>query len=388
MKSRLAALAVALAIVAWCSEALVMRTSRAAVYSTSRVNGLLAKRLDDEVSATPKKPAAKRKPKAEIGDPAEEGPGKILGENPKTGKMVQMITLAEMRELKKEGMLDPAIDYVTESMARKYNPKLLDAVAKAEAVRTPEDLRKEKLQRETRENIRNKTGLRFESDEDDVPIVDQARWWCLQVRRNSERKICKEIADIAAKHPRFQGQILQGFHPESATPKMLKHGSLSVSYKPMMPGMVYVSSCMSPDIADKIESLPGVLGLVKNKDGLVVPLTTIDQMKITLWSQRQALMNDLEHTRLIKKDSYVSVVAGPFAGRYGICTGVGGGQVDVSLREERRNDEFVSLDARHVRYLENPPEKKWQEVSARSLLVCDVMVDYEWSSTRSLASSA
>ena len=360
MKSRLGALAVALAIVVWCSEALVMRTS---LVTRSRVNGLLAKHLDDEVSATPKKPAAKRKPKAKIGDPAEEGPGKILGENPKTGKMVQMITLADLRELKKEGMLDPAIDYVTESMARKYNPKLLDAIAKADAVKTPDDLRQERLQREARENIRNKTGLGFESDEDDVPTVDQPRWWCLQVRRNSERKICNLLAEIAVKQPKFQGKILQGFHPESATPKMLKHGGLSVSYKPMMPGTVYVSSCMSPDIADEIESLPGVLGLVKNKDGLVVPLTTIDQMKITVWSQRQAVMNDLEHTRLIKKDSYVSVVAGPFAGRYGICTGVGGGQVDVSLREERKNDEFVSLDARHLRYLENPPEKKWQEVS-------------------------
>jgi hypothetical protein len=134
----------------------------------------------------------------------------------------------------------------------------------------------------------------------------------------------------------------------------------------MIPGLVYIKTAMGPDIADDIEKLATVYGFSKTKHGLVLPLS--DEQASSLEKIASKKEKDIEDEyKLMKKDEYVSVVAGDHEGRYGILQGTKRGKLEVILRGEYK-DEWDLFELDQLKYLENPPEKKWKEMSAKEAI--------------------
>jgi len=164
------------------------------------------------------------------------------------GKDRQLVTLTELRDLKLRGELDPNVIYVTEAMLRREDPKLLSKMKQmgddSTEPKTPQEVSREKLERARKiaaSTARDRTGFKFRDEEGeyDVPILDQPRWFWLQTRKNSERKICETIKGIGRNKPIFAGRIISAYHPERVTIKMKGKG-LGCSFKPMIPGLIYV----------------------------------------------------------------------------------------------------------------------------------------------------
>lgn len=102
--------------------------------------------------------------------------------------------------------------------------------------------------------------------------------------------------------------------------------------KPSKPGVVYIKAKMDPDIADDMESLPGVVRLVRDSETkLVLPLSMSQgsDLEAARSTQRTELNEEL---RQLKKDDYVTVVAGEYAGHYGLLKTMRSGRFEVGLR--------------------------------------------------------
>ena len=321
-------------------------------------------------------PTAKRKPKPKAkpaADVAEDS-----SSSSSSAEVVQVfVTQAQLTKIRKiktaiaKGIsladddididVDHDVDYVTETMMSKAEAARTAAEAEARGEDPVEKIpRAPKVKKIT---PREATGLQFADKEGtyDVPILDTRRWYRLQVRKASENTIAKAI-DAKGQTAKWRGKILRAFVPQQVGVKMKGEG-LAIAPKPMIPGMVYVEAVMGPEVADAIESIRGIFGLSKNKNGLVVPIMAAEAAKVEAGWQSQAV--DLkEEFKLFKKDGYLSIVSGPHNGTYGILYGVVSGKLEVCLRGESK-DEFVLIDAADCRYLENPPEKKWQEMSAK-----------------------
>lgn len=320
------------------------------------INGKLV--VQSEVSVS-KKPTSRRKVKS-----SEEENKSETAEDDDSVERV-LVTEQELRELTKSGQLRPGVAYVTERMMVAASRLKSVADPPAAAPKTALELRREKEAREAKLSARARTGLSFvdEDGEYDVPVVPEPMWFWLGVRKNSERKVCDAVKDLHDSHPRFKGKIVTAFHPQAVSIKM-KGTGLACEFKPMIPGLVYIKTCMGPEIADVIESIPGVKYLTKNRDGLVVPLPAVDAVRLERTITLQ--VTDLrEELKLLKKDEYVSVVSGPHKGEYGIFNSVKSGMVEVILRKENVADDMALINAEDLRYLANPPEKKWTEMTAR-----------------------
>jgi hypothetical protein len=70
---------------------------------------------------------------------------------------------------------------------------------------------------------------------------------------------------------------------------------------------------------------------------------------------------------MMKKDEYVSVVSGPKKGRYGILMGAKNGKLEVCIRSEYKDD-WDTFDFDQLRYLADPPEKKWMLLTPKEAL--------------------
>ncbi len=85
---------------------------------------------------------------------------------------------------------------------------------------------------------------------------------------------------------------------------------------------------MSPDIADNIESLDNVYGLIKISKKFVVPLSEEECNGIQQLRNFSTVQLN-ENILKMKKDEYVTVIDGPLKGRYGILTGLKNGKLEV-----------------------------------------------------------
>ena len=224
------------------------------------------------VEAAPRKPAAKAK-----GNKAAKTSGN--GEEEKETD-VEIVTMEELKELKAQGKLRPGVKYVTPAMLLRQTSATANE-KKVSVPRSPEDVAREKLLRQAASSARDKTGFVFRDadGEYDVPLLSEPRWFWLQTRKNSERKICETIKGLGDANPLFRGKILNAYHPESVAIKMKGNG-LACAFKPMIPGLIYVLAVMSPEVADELESIRGVLGLSKNRDGLALPISLPEQRRL------------------------------------------------------------------------------------------------------------
>lgn len=222
---------------------------------------------------------------------------------------IEVVTAEELRELKRTGRLDPNVYYETSSSAPKQ-PKIKSDV------KTPEELKQERLREEARKTIHETTGLNYtdpDGNKYDAPYLDESRWYWLQTRKNSERRIAETLKTYAQTNKKFKGKVFDAFSPQNMVVRMKKN-SLSCGFTPMLPGLIYVKSKMSAAIADLIEDLPGVYGLTKNRFQLVVPLSVAKGAELEYAITKQ--LTDLpEELKLIKRDEYVSVTGGKFEGK-------------------------------------------------------------------------
>jgi len=161
--------------------------------------------------------AAKPKPRAKAKPKPKKDAAAAAGDE--AGTDLEIVTLEELRELKANGNLRPGVKYVTEAMFRRQDATLKKIKPET---KSPEEAAREKARRQAATSARDRTGFLFRDSEGeyDVPFIDEPRWFWLQTRKNSERKVCEALKQIGASQPRFRDKILDAYHPESVTIKM------------------------------------------------------------------------------------------------------------------------------------------------------------------------
>jgi transcription antitermination factor NusG len=185
------------------------------------------------------------------------------------------------------------------------------------------------------------------------------------VRKNSEKKFVDYFLELKEKDPNWKGVIADAFYPQSSYVRF-KGKVLHMASKPMVPGLIYLKTIMGPDIADDLEGIKNVYGFTKNAAGLVLPLSHEEGKNLEQMRERTG--QDLDPDVLkMKKDEYVTVIDGRHKGRYGILIGAKGGRLEVCLRSDYK-DEWDVFDARELRYLAEPPEKKWNVSGNRATM--------------------
>jgi transcription antitermination factor NusG len=185
-------------------------------------------------------------------------------------------------------------------------------------------------------------------------------------------------------------------HPTQAKRVHRSKKVISLASKPTLSGLIFVKALMCPKVADYIESLDTVRGLLKNDRGKVVPLSEEEttQLEELIRAQAQtdarvqrevvggmdiyaegvsavgdggsvnsregaiateAKKGEGEREELLYLGDYVSVVSGRHQGRYGIIEGMRDGRVKLRLRSEYL-DVDDDVEVGDLRYLPNPPE--------------------------------
>jgi transcription antitermination factor NusG len=127
------------------------------------------------------------------------------------------------------------------------------------------------------------------------------------------------------------GKVVDAYYPKRALLKFNGKRSgpgLSVVYKPMVPGLLFVKMPMNADIADATESVDGVRGFTKDGKGRVTPLSEAEVLQLESMRAQQPAPLDAEAERLRIGD-YVSVVGGVYEGKYGIIEGAFNGKIQV-----------------------------------------------------------
>ena len=218
-------------------------------------------------------------------------------------------------------------------------------------------------------SARERSGFIFKKkgdyEEFDVPYIeDNPRWFRLSVRKNSEQSIANTFLHMKKDDPRWNKIIDDSFFPQSAYFTLTK-GKVNMKGKPLVPGVVYVKTIMTPDIADAFENINGIYGFFKTPQQLILPLTEdegtdLEAIKLK-WEARQM---DADMATL-KKDEYVTIVNGAHKGKYGILMGAKSGKLEVCIRNEGYKDDWDVFEASELRYLPEPPEKKWKEMTAK-----------------------
>ena len=222
---------------------------------------------------------------------------------------------------------------------------------------------KTKKAKAKRPTAREATGLQYRDDEGtyDVPFVDEPKWYRLTVRKSSEKRLTEKFLELKESE-RWKGIIFDAFYPASSYVKF-KGKAITLGLKPMVQGLVYVNTVMSPDIADDIEVMPGIYGFRKSNAGIIVPLGENEEEQIEQMRSMQERVLSPELQKL-RKEEYVSVISGTHEGRYGILMGARNGRLEVCLRSDYR-DEWDLFAADELRYLAEPPEKKWKTMTAK-----------------------
>ncbi|KAJ1425865.1 hypothetical protein B484DRAFT_480232, partial [Ochromonadaceae sp. CCMP2298] len=219
--------------------------------------------------------------------------------------------------------------------------------------------------------VRSVTGLSFsdEDDEYDVPFVEEPRWYRLLVRKNSEATLAEKFKlSSEAGAGQWHDVLFDSFYPKSILlkfkgRKMEPGKELSIVYKPMIPGLVFVKMRMDPDIADDVEGVPNVRGFLKSPHGLVLPLSDEEALEVEKLQAKEApaLTEEMSQLRI---GEYCSVVGGKHEGKYGIIEGTSKGRIMVRLRSEYKdNNDFIEVE--NLRYLADPPEVNYKTMSAR-----------------------
>ena len=155
------------------------------------------------------------------------------------------------------------------------------------------------------------------------------------VRKNSESTICNMFkSNRDSTHVNtFKGVVEDAFYPTSVGYKFQGRknsgAGLLITYKPLIPGLLFIKTKMSASIADDYEEINGIRGFVRNKNGLVVPLNEVEVSELQVMKTMKPAELDEEMKRL-HIGCYVSVVDGRHKGRYGIIEGTSYGQILVS----------------------------------------------------------
>lgn len=232
----------------------------------------------------------------------------------------------------------------------------------------PKKVKKKAARREVSKDPRDFSGYRFRDEEGqyDVPFIDEAMWFRLQVRKSSEKRFCENILELSKdQDSKWYGVVENAFYPRDEYPRF-KGNQLTYSIKALIPGLVYIKTKMNYEIADDIESFNNVYGFSKTRSGIVLPLPKNEAGSLEDIAVRSEKQMDEKYS-LLKKDEYVSIVNGPHEGKYGILQGTKKGKLEVILRGDYK-DEWDLFDLKEVEYLENPPEKKWNEMSAKEAI--------------------
>lgn len=106
----------------------------------------------------------------------------------------------------------------------------------------------------------------------DAPFINEAMWYRVSVRRNSEKKLAEILTSARDSDERWGNMFEEVFYPLQPVVRM-KDKSLIVAYKAMAPGLVYLKTKMDPDLADDIEGMKMVYGFLKNQNNLILPLS-------------------------------------------------------------------------------------------------------------------
>lgn len=229
-------------------------------------------------------------------------------------------------------------------------------------------VKKKKAKKPVSKDPRDFSGFRFRDEEGeyDVPFIEEAMWFRLQVRKSSEKRFCENVLEMSKdQDSKWYGVVENAFYPRDEYPRF-KGNQLTYSIKALIPGLVYIKTKMNYEIADDIESFNHVYGFSKTRSGIVLPLPKTEAGSLEDIAVRSEKQMD-EKYNLLKKDEYVSIVKGPHEGKYGILQGTKRGKLEVILRGDYK-DEWDLFDLKEVEYLENPPEKKWNEMSAKEAI--------------------
>ena len=134
---------------------------------------------------------------------------------------------------------------------------------------------------------RERTGYIYRDDEGlyDVPLINDAMWYRLSVRKASEKRLAEAFNELA-RSGKWAKIIEEAFYPSSSYVRF-KGKNLFLDSKPMVPGLVYLKTKMSPDIADDLEQVQGIYGFSKNNYGIVVPLGEEEAEQIEIMKRRQ-----------------------------------------------------------------------------------------------------
>jgi transcription antitermination factor NusG len=193
------------------------------------------------------------------------------------------------------------------------------------------------------------TGFKYadKHGEYDVPIIDEPMWYRVTVRKGIEKRMCDMLEEAKGEAP-WRGVLFDTFYPQAGYVR-LKGKSLVVVGKPLLAGLVYVKTRMNPDVADDIESIPGVYGLsMSQPHSFVTPLGAAQTQQLE--SMRNKTLFDLSpEQKLIKKDGYVSIVSGTYEG-------------SVSLLSSMYRLSFPNMQA--VRHRNGHQERQARGVSA------------------------
>lgn len=218
-------------------------------------------------------------------------------------------------------------------------------------------------------SARERSGFIFkkkgDSEEFDVPYIeDNPRWFRLSVRKASEQSIADKFLYMKKEDNRWDRIIYDSFFPQSAYFTLTK-GRVVMKGKPLVPGVVYVKTIMTPEIADAFENINGIYGFFKTPQQLILPLPEEEGSDLETIKQKWEVRQMDKDMATLKKDEYVSIVQGPHKGKYGILMGAKSGKLEVCIRNEGYKDDWDVFEASELRYLPEPPEKKWKEMSAK-----------------------
>lgn len=130
----------------------------------------------------------------------------------------------------------------------KVDTKKKTRVKKEKVAKEPKEPKvkaEKKLKLSPKEKLKAK-GFVFSDEEGDydVPIIKDAMWYRLSVRKNSEKKLCELMMNL--KQTRKWASIIEdAYYPQTLYVKF-KGNALTCGVKPMLPGIVYFKIKMGP----------------------------------------------------------------------------------------------------------------------------------------------
>jgi transcription antitermination factor NusG len=229
------------------------------------------------------------------------------------------------------------------------------------------------------------------------------RWYFIDV----DGRITLDVADRLKRlilDPKWEGVLEDVYCPLKVPYVRFKEGKL-LQFVPavLYPGHMFIKCTMSPDIADRLETVSGVMRMRVNEDGFLVPLTIEEVRNLEVQREEESLefdrMTDILETGnyyvpeteggvggsrseadggihstggyvvdtvptncpppspdyRIRKGGCVSILEGSYAGCWGIARGTEMGQIAIDVIDQASTHR-VLLDLSAVQY--RPPVSK------------------------------